>query len=162
MPTFSNALKETRERRMHAREQRSHVFAGELDAVVEEIHDLAPVHDIVSALGEGRLAGDDGLAADGSGASGGARLCALELVVVGSEVEGRGLQQRGHRGLRRHWVTRRRRGSAVAHRRVPKRDRKLELEFEFPLSLSLTSTNQFITIRALGFGPCSMGFGPAC
>lgn len=114
------------------------VFAGELDAVMEEIHDLAPVHDIVSALGEERLAGDDGLAADGSGAGGGARLCALELVVVGSEVEGRGLQPRGHRGLRRRWARRRRRGSAVAHRRVPKRDRKLELEFEFPPFLSIS------------------------
>lgn len=132
---------------MHAREEQTHVFAGELDAVMEEIHDLAPVHDIVSALGEERLAGYDGLAADGSGAGGGARLCTLELVVVGSEVEGRGLQPRGHRGLRRRWARRRRRGSAVAHRRVPKRDRKLELEFEFPLPLSHFNVSVYYNSR---------------
>lgn len=67
----------------------AYVLGCELDAVVEEVHDLLAVEEVVAGVLGGRDGGGEGAAADGGGPRRGAGAGALELVVVGAERERR-------------------------------------------------------------------------
>jgi len=89
----------------------TYVLGCELDTVVEEVHDLLAVEEVMARILGGRDGGGEGSAADGGGTRRGAGAGALLLVDVGAERERRRrrLQQhtrsgrrpaRGRRGLR--------------------------------------------------------------
>lgn len=80
----------------------TYILGCEFDTVVEEVHDLLAVEEVVARVLGGRDGSGEGSAADGGGTRRGAGAGALLLVVVGAERERwrRRLQQHPRSGRR--------------------------------------------------------------